>query len=61
MTGEGGRFSGMMDKMSQTTEGLLSSIQGKLQDELRALGQAMLRRVRAGAQHQHLGMRGGVA
>jgi len=46
MTGEGGRFNGMMDKMSQTTEGLLSSIEGKLQDELRAIGQAMLPTIR---------------
>jgi tape measure domain-containing protein len=32
MTGEGGRFNGMMDKMSQSTAGLLSTIEGKLQD-----------------------------
>jgi len=42
MTGKGGRFSGMMDKMSQSTAGLLSTIEGKLQDELRAIGLAML-------------------
>jgi tape measure domain-containing protein len=42
MTGEGGRFNGMMDKMSTSTAGLLSTIEGKLQDELRAIGLAML-------------------
>lgn len=42
MTSEGGRFSGMMDKMSQTTAGLISTIEGKLQDELRNIGLAML-------------------
>ena len=46
MTSEGGRFSGMMDKMSQSTQGLMSTIEGKLQDELRAIGQAMLPVVR---------------
>ena len=46
MTSEGGRFNGMMDKMSQSTQGLLSTIEGKLQDELRAIGQAMLPTVR---------------
>lgn len=46
MTGEGGRFNGMMDKMSQSTAGLMSTIEGKLQDELRAIGQAMLPTVR---------------
>lgn len=46
MTGEGGRFNGMMDKMSQSTEGLLSTIEGKLQDELRKIGEAMLPTIR---------------
>lgn len=46
MTSEGGRFNGMMDKMSQSTAGLMSTIEGKLQDELRAIGQAMLPTVR---------------
>lgn len=46
MTSTGGRFSGMMDKMSQSTEGLLSTIEGKLQDEMRAIGQAMLPTIR---------------
>lgn len=50
MTGEGGRFSGMMDKMSQSTAGLMSTIEGKLQDELRAIGQAMLPVVRTVAE-----------
>jgi len=46
MSGEGGKFNGMMDKMSQSTEGLISTIEGKLQDELRGIGQAMLPTIR---------------
>ena len=46
MNAEGALFNGMMDKMSQSTEGLLSTIEGKIQDELRAIGQAMLPTIR---------------
>jgi tape measure domain-containing protein len=47
MTGEGGKFNGMMDKMSQSTEGLLSTLRGNIKNALRSVGEALLPTIRA--------------
>ena len=42
MTGEGGRFSGLMDKLADTTGGKISTLQGHFQALARTVGNALL-------------------
>lgn len=42
MTASGSLYGGMMDKMSQSTEGLISSLKGELDGALREVGMALL-------------------
>jgi tape measure domain-containing protein len=42
LTGEGGKFGGMMDKLSTTTGGILSTLKGEFDGFLRTIGEAFL-------------------
>ncbi len=42
LTGEGGKFGGMMDKLSTTTGGILSTLKGEFDGFLRTVGEAFL-------------------
>lgn len=42
LTGEGGKFGGMMDKLSQSTGGILSTLKGEFDGFLRTIGDAFL-------------------
>ena len=42
LTGEGGKFGGMMDKLSTTTGGILSTLKGEFDGFLRTIGEALL-------------------
>ena len=42
LTGEGGKFGGMMDKLSQSTGGIISTLKGEFDGFLRTIGDALL-------------------